>query len=166
MNLLNEMNQIPARAATLLTPVLAALAGAVALTAAPPVQAQDGCATVEVQHVRPQQGQLLVQAFGSADTYRKKAVAMLRLPAGDSATQRFQLCGLAGSGEVAVVLFQDLDSDGRMGTNVVGIPTEPWGSSGSPSPFGPTWDTGRVKLDGSVIVVRLSQRTPPAAAVS
>ena len=137
------------------TTTLALLSAALLATAAP-AQAQDDCATVEVQNVRPQQGQLMVVAYGSAESYRKKPVARLRLPAGDAATLRFQLCGLAGSTEVALTLFQDLDSDGRMGANIVGMPTEPWGSSGSPGTFGPSWETGRVKLDGSVIVVRMS----------
>ena len=132
------------------------LLGAALVATAPAVHAQDGCATVEVHNVRPQQGQLMVAAFATADTYRKKAITQLRLPAGDAATQRFQLCGLAGSAEVALTLFQDLDGDGRMGANIVGMPTEPWGSSGTPGTFGPSWETGRVKLDGSVIVVRMS----------
>jgi uncharacterized protein (DUF2141 family) len=132
------------------------LLGAAVLATAPPAHAQHGCAMVEVQNLRPGQGQLMVVAYGSADTYRKKPLSQLRLPAGDNAIQRFQLCGLAGSGEVALTLFQDLDSDGRMGANIVGMPTEPWGSSGSPGTFGPSWETGRVKLDGSVIVVRMS----------
>jgi uncharacterized protein (DUF2141 family) len=133
-----------------------ALSGVLLLATPASAQAQDGCATVEVQNVRPNQGQLMVAAFGSADSYRKKPLAQLRLPAGEGATTRFQLCGMAGSTEVALTLFQDLDSDGRMGANIVGLPTEPWGSSGTPGTFGPSWETGRVKLDGSVIVVRMS----------
>jgi uncharacterized protein (DUF2141 family) len=136
-------------------PALACASAALLATAAP-VHAQEGCATVEVHNVRPQQGQLMVAAFGSADTYRKKPLAQLRLPAGDAPMQRLQLCGLAGSAEVALTLYQDLDGDGRMGANIVGLPTEPWGSSGTPGTFGPSWETGRVKLDGSVIVVRMS----------
>lgn len=133
-----------------------ALLVATLLAAAPPALAQEGCATVEVHNVRPLQGQLLVAAYGSADTYRKKPLAQARVAAGDGTTQRFQLCGLAASGELALTLMQDLDGDGRMATNLVGLPSEPWGSSGTPGPFGPSWETGRVKLDGQVIVVRLS----------
>jgi hypothetical protein len=43
-----------------------------------------------------------------------------------------------------------------MGRNLMGIPLEPWGSSGTPGSFGPSWETGKVKLDGSVIVIKLS----------
>jgi uncharacterized protein (DUF2141 family) len=149
------MKKLPAAFPVMAT-LLVAATGAT-LLAATPAFAQDGCVTVEVQHVRPKQGNLLLQAFASADTYRKKPVSSVRVAAGDADTQRVQLCGLAAGSEMAVTMFQDLDGDGRMATNFVGMPTEPWGSSGAPGAFGPSWETGRVKLDGSVVVVKLSQ---------
>ena len=121
-----------------------------ALTTAP----TPGCATVEIQNVRPQQGTLMVAAYGSADSYGKQPLVRMRVPAGD-ASMSVQLCGLSGS-EVALMLFQDLDGDGKMGRNMVGMPTEPWGSSGSPGMFGPQWDTGKVALNGSAIAVKMS----------
>ena len=113
-----------------------------------------GCATVEIQNVRPLQGMLMVVAYGSADSYGKQPLAQLRVPAGE-ASMSAQLCGLSGS-EVALMLFQDLDSDGKMARNMMGMPTEPWGSSGNPGMFGPKWDTGKVALDGSAIAVKMS----------
>ena len=121
-----------------------------ALTTAP----TPGCATVEIQNVRPQQGTLMVAAYSSADSYGKQPLVRMRVPAGD-ASMSVQLCGLSGS-EVALMLFQDLDGDGKMGRNMVGMPTEPWGSSGSPGMFGPQWDTGKVALNGSAIAVKMS----------
>ena len=123
-------------------------------SASPTALAQD-CASVEVHYVRPGQGSLMVAAFGSADSYGKKPLTSVRLPAGE-AVMRFQLCGLSGT-DVALTLFQDLDNDGKMGRNLLGLPTEPWGSSGTPGMFGPSWDTGRVALDAVPIVVNLSQ---------
>ncbi len=120
-----------------------------------PAPAPAGCASVEVQNVRPQQGFLMLAAYSDAASYGKKPVAALRLAAAD-AVMRFQVCGLVGD-TVALQLFQDLDSDGKMATNLVGMPTEPWGASGSPGMMGPSWDTGQVALDGKTIVVRLSQ---------
>ncbi len=124
------------------------------LAIAAPAFAQD-CATVEVSNVRPQQGHLMVAAYGSAETFGKAPLTSLRLPASE-ATMTFQLCGLSGS-EVALMLFQDLDSDGKMGRNPVGMPIEPWGASGTPGSFGPSWETGKVKLDGRTVTARLSQ---------
>ncbi len=115
--------------------------------------AQD-CATVEVHNVRPQSGQLMLAAYADAETFGKKPIQTLRVPAG-AATMTVQFCGLTGSA-VALMLYQDLDGDGKMGRNLMGIPSEPWGGSGTPGMFGPTWETGRVALDGKPIVVRMS----------
>lgn len=112
------------------------------------------CAQVEVHNVRPQQGHLMLAAFNSADTFQKQPIASQRVAAGDG-VMRLQVCGLVGEA-VALTLFQDLDSDGKMGRNLVGMPTEPWGSSGVPGAMGPTWEASRVPLDGSTIVVKLS----------
>ena len=123
--------------------------------AAPALAQTAGCATVEVDNVRPQRGHLMVAAYASAEDFGKKALSSLRLPAGD-ARMRFELCGLSGEA-VALTLFQDLDSDGRMTKNVLGVPSDPWGASGTPGAFGPSWETGKVVLDGRAIAVRLSQ---------
>ncbi len=114
------------------------------------------CATVEVDNVRPQQGHLMLAAYGSAEDFNKKPLVSLRLPAGEASKMRFELCGLSGD-TVVLTMFQDLDSDGKMAKNLLGVPTEPWGGSGSPGVFGPSWDSGKVALDGSPITIRLSQ---------
>jgi uncharacterized protein (DUF2141 family) len=136
----------------------AALAGALALTLTPlrGVAAPAGCADVEVHNVRPQQGFLMIAAFGDAESFTRNALAQMRLPAGQ-ADMTVQLCGLPPTAtQIALTLYQDLDGDGKLGRNLVGMPTEPWGSSGSPGAFGPTWETARVPLDGTAIVVKMS----------
>ena len=120
----------------------------------PPAWAQH-CVTVEVHNVRPQQGHIMVAAYSDAEAFGKQAVLSMRIQAGEAITP-LQLCGVTGA-LVALTLFQDLDSDGRMGRNLLGMPTEPWGSSGKPGSFGPSWETAKVALDGTAIVVRLSQ---------
>ncbi len=147
---------LPAAAQPVAIQPVAALPAAAQPVAIQPVAALPGCATVEVHHVRPGQGFLMLAAFADAASFRSRPVMALRLPAAEATTMRFPLCGLAGD-LVALTLFQDLDGDGKMGVNVVGMPTEPWGSSGEPGAFGPSWDTGKVVLDSSPIVVRLSQ---------
>ncbi len=118
-------------------------------------QPTEGCVSVEVQNVRPQQGFLMVSAFADEASFGRKPMSALRLAAGES-TMRFQICNVAGP-EVALMLYQDLDSDGKMGSNVLGLPTEPWGASGNPGLMGPKWDTARMPLDGQVLRVRMSQ---------
>lgn len=124
------------------------------LATAAPARAQS-CVTVEVHNVRPQQGHIMLAAFTDAESFGKKSVVSLRVAAGDAITP-VQLCGVAGN-IVALTLFQDLDSDGKMGRNLLGMPSEPWGSSGTPGNFGPSWDTAKVALDGRAITVKLSQ---------
>jgi uncharacterized protein (DUF2141 family) len=131
-----------------------AAAACICTLAAHTAQAQT-CTAIEVHNVRPQQGQLMLAAYNSAESFNKKPLAQTKVVAGDAIT-RVEFCGLNGA-EIAIVMFQDLDSDGKMGKNVIGIPTEPWGSSGTPGVFGPTWETGKVALDGKAIVVKLSQ---------
>lgn len=114
-----------------------------------------GCSIVEVSNVRPQQGSLMVAAYADAQSFGKKPLVAIRVPAGDATTQRFQICGLVGN-QVALMLFQDLDDDGRLARNVMGVPTEPWGSSGKPGMFGPNWESGQVPLDGKPIAVAMS----------
>ena len=133
-----------------------AVAPAAAAAASAPVAAPATfCVDVEVQNVRPQQGQLFLAAYGTAETYNKKPMAAVKVPAGD-ATTRLQMCGISGD-TLAITMYQDLDSDGKMGKNLMGMPTEPWGSSGAPGMFGPTWQTGSVKLGAGAVVVKLSQ---------
>ncbi|MBL8306076.1 MAG: DUF2141 domain-containing protein [Rubrivivax sp.] len=113
------------------------------------------CIEVVVENVRPQQGYLMLAAFARPEDFGKKPVASLRVPAGE-ARMSVQMCGLSGS-EVALTLFQDVDGDGKMSRNLLGVPSEPWGASGSPGSFGPQWDTTRVALDGKAVLVRMSQ---------
>lgn len=118
-------------------------------------QAPAGCAEVQVQGVRPAVGHLMVAAYADAQAFQsKQPMVQLRLLAGQ-ALMRFQLCGLSGN-EVALLLFQDLDSDGKLQSNPLGKPTEPWGSSGSPGAFGPNWASARMPLDGQPLLVTLS----------
>jgi uncharacterized protein (DUF2141 family) len=113
------------------------------------------CVQVDVHNLRAGQGHLMLAAYGSADSFGKKPLSTRRVAASE-AQMSLQWCGLPGD-SVALMGFQDLDSDGKMGRNFVGIPTEPWGSSGKPGSFGPSWDTGHVPLSGQPIVVRMSQ---------
>ncbi len=52
-------------------------------------------------------------------------------------------------GAYGIRVMQDLDDDGSMGTNLVGMPIEPWGTSNdAKGSFGPpSWDDARFHLD-------------------
>jgi uncharacterized protein (DUF2141 family) len=121
--------------------------------AAPPA----GCVQLEVQNVRPDQGTLMIAAYGDAASFSKTPLVTTQLRAG-AATMSFALCGLGATPSVALTLFQDLNGNGKLDTNALGIPSEPWGASGKPGAMTPpTWDSTVVALDGSTVVVKLSQ---------
>ncbi|HUG25609.1 DUF2141 domain-containing protein [Piscinibacter sp.] len=128
-------------------------AAAIAL-AAIPVHAQT-CAPIEVRNVRSE-GMVMVAAYASADDYNKNPLARMQLRP-DGGTLNFPLCGLSGPA-VALTLFQDTNGNGQLDRNLLGIPSEPWGASGQPSAFeAPKWQTTQVPVNGSTIVVKLSQ---------
>ena len=119
-------------------------------------EAPGGCAKLEVQNVRTGQGPLMVAAYTDAASFRKTAASQLQL-AVTGETMTVQVCGLTGD-VVALTLYQDLNTNGKMDTNPFGMPTEPWGASGKPAAMSaPTWETTVVPLDGTTIVVKLSK---------
>ena len=114
------------------------------------------CVQVQAQNVRPGQGPVMVAAYGDASQYNQKPVAAMQLQAA-SDTLSFQVCGLTGPA-VALRMFQDLNGNGKLDTNVLGIPSEPWGASGNPSAMSaPTWESTQVPTHGRPIVVQLSK---------
>ena len=126
------------------------------LSSIPAARAQD-CAQVEVRNLRPEQGMLMLAAYTDAASFRKTAVVEMRLRPAAAETMTLQVCGLGGNA-VAFTLFQDLNNNGKLDSNPFGIPIEPWGSSGKSSAMSaPTWESAQVPLDGSPIVVKLSQ---------
>ncbi len=117
------------------------------------------CAPIEVRNVRPAQGTLMVVAYTSEPDFMKKPATAMQLKATDD-SMKFSICLPGGTSSVALMLFQDLNDNGKMDSNVLGIPVEPWGSSGKPSNFGPpNWAAAAVTLpaDGAPIVVMLSK---------
>jgi uncharacterized protein (DUF2141 family) len=117
------------------------------------------CAPIEVRNVRPAQGTLMVVAYTSEADFNKKPATAMQLKATDDSL-KFSMCLPAGTASVALMMFQDINDNGKMDSNVLGIPTEPWGSSGKPNNFGPpNWAAAAVAVpaDGAPIVVTLSK---------
>jgi uncharacterized protein (DUF2141 family) len=118
--------------------------------------AAQACPVVEIHNVRENTGTLMVVVYADAASYNKKpAFATMVKATGGVATVK--ACGVEGA-EMAVSVFQDLNDDGKMNSNVFGIPEEPWGASGSPSAFSaPVWETTKVAVSTSPIIVKLSK---------
>lgn len=118
-----------------------------------PASASATCAVeVEVKNLTPNQGRIQLAAYASSETFFKKPTAAAARDAGAETSTVIPLCDLP-AGPVSVIVFQDLNGNGRLDRNPLGIPTEPWGTSGRGGSFGPpTWDGTQVPASGRIVI--------------
>ena len=91
---------------------------------------------VTVTGIKEIRGSVRVAIYDSADTFRKIPHLTLVLPV-ESDTLSFTVDELS-IGNFAVMLYQDIDDNGKLKTNLVGMPREPWsGSFNGRIPIGP-----------------------------
>jgi uncharacterized protein (DUF2141 family) len=102
--------------------------------------AQAADLTVIVNSVQQDAGQIMLGLFNSPEGFPKTisqgtlALAKERNAAGQV---RLVFKGLA-AGQYAATAYHDLDSNGKLNTNMMGLPTEPYGfSNNARSNFGP-----------------------------
>lgn len=89
---------------------------------------------VTVNNVSADKGRLVVMVFDSKKTWLKKAYAQEFAAPVDGAVVRF----LLPEGTYAFQVYHDLDDNGEMKTNFIGIPKEPTGvSNNAKGRFGP-----------------------------
>ena len=88
--------------------------------------AQSHRLTLDVVGMKEKKGNLLISVYNSAEDYLKKPVKTLTTPA-DALTKRVVL--ELESGTYAVVIYQDLSSNGKVDRNFFRLPTEPCGFS-------------------------------------
>ncbi|SFD48663.1 Uncharacterized conserved protein, DUF2141 family [Thiohalospira halophila DSM 15071] len=138
----------------LLTGVTAAMAAGLL---AGPVAAAD--LTVEVAGVAGESGQVRVDLYADAETFREPEQALHRdaVPAREG-TATFAFEDLE-PGRYAVIAYHDEDGDGGMDRFLGMIPTEPWGLSNNIQVSGPpAFDDAAFDLpaSGTVVTIRLN----------
>lgn len=113
---------------------------------------KSACMQLEVRRLHAGKGPLMAAAYGSADSFLKQPVWVNRTQAnGEQLT--LAVCGVA-TAEVAFTVFQDLNGNGKLDMNPMGIPTEPYGFSGRPVFGAPSWDNAKTAV-GAGRVVRI-----------
>lgn len=97
----------------------------IAMMASPCCVAAD--LVVIVKNVKSEKGQIVVTLYDQAGNWLKSEYRKMNVAPkiGESTLTFKQL----PRGEYAVATFQDQDGDGRMATNLMGIPTDPIGFS-------------------------------------
>lgn len=135
---------------------LAAMVCALALVSAP-FAAHAADLTVMVDNVNVDAGQVLVGVFDKAETFPRAMLRGERVAANSrDASGRVKLVftGLA-PGRYALSAFHDLDDNGKLNANVMGLPTEPYGfSRDARGNFGPpTFDDAAVDVPATGLTV-------------
>ena len=128
--------------------------------AASGVQAAD--VRVTLDNLKPDTGHLMVALYDSAQGFSedKGAVEAIRKPVkGDSLVITFT--GI-DDGEYAIAVFQDVNGDGELDTNLLGMPREPWGFSldadGGMGP--PDFTDAAFTVDGETVDMRIRLNRP------
>lgn len=112
------------------THLLAALICAVALASAP-FNAHAAELTVLIDNVADDTGQVLVGLFDKAESFPKALLRGERVSASArdaSGRVKVVFSGLA-PGRYALSAFHDRDANGQLNSNMMGLPTEPYGFS-------------------------------------
>lgn len=82
---------------------------------------------LSVQGIEAAQGTLRIAVYASEADFRENMLRSLALPAAPG-TMSATFEDLS-AGEYAVMLYQDLNDNEEIDTNLLGIPKEPWGGS-------------------------------------
>lgn len=88
--------------------------------------AQSHRLTLDVVGMKEKKGNLLISVYDSAEDYLKKPVKTFTTPV-DALTKRVVID--LETGTYAVVIYQDLNSNGKVDRNFFRLPTEPCGFS-------------------------------------
>lgn len=134
-----------------------ALAITASLAAVGPAAAAD--LTVKLHGIRAQTGLVKIAVVGSQDAWGGKAAPVQAdgAPAhGEDATFSFKDLK---PGEYAVMITHDENDNGKMDTNVMGMPLEGYGFSNNPQVMRkPTWDEARFTVTDSDVAIDVELR--------
>ncbi|GGF77598.1 DUF2141 domain-containing protein [Alteromonas lipolytica] len=81
-------------------------------------------------------GELYIAAYNSADAFTQKQAFQSQIIRVYKSNQTAVLADLP-AGDYSVMAFQDLDANRTLNSNMMGIPTEPYGFSTNPHLMGP-----------------------------
>ena len=128
-------------------------------TAAPAVAAE--ALTVRVEGLSTTAGHVKIAIFDKADAFPddEKAIQREKVPVGDKLEAVWVINGLA-PGQYGVAVFHDIDDDGVLDTNFVGMPKEPYGfSNNARGTFGPpAYEATTFAFDGQPMTISIQAK--------
>jgi uncharacterized protein (DUF2141 family) len=117
---------------------------------------------IDLNNLTPTNGsRVFVAVYDRADAFMQEDKALFKQAymVGNQSYMRVQI-PQKGAGVYAVSCYQDLNGNGKMDTNLVGIPTEPYGFSAGARPKfrAPTWEEAKTWFDGkTALAVRMDK---------
>jgi uncharacterized protein (DUF2141 family) len=132
----------------LITAAAACALALVVLTESNDARADQITLSVRVDNVRPDQGEVRVAMFAEGAWLSETPVAALRT-SGSAASVTLRLAA-PSAGRYGLAAYQDLNGDGELSRNMIGLPTEPYAfSNNAPLRFGPpAFSDAALNLDG------------------
>jgi uncharacterized protein (DUF2141 family) len=112
--------------------------------------------TVEIKGLTSANGKVLIALYDKADGWMKQGLKMAGTAAQkDGVTYEFKDLPM---GDYALSIHHDENGNGKFDTNLVGMPTEPYGfSNDAMGNFGPpTFEQAKFKLDQDKKTVKLN----------
>jgi len=82
---------------------------------------------VTVESIAESRGQLYLSLFDSKEAFGKEQMAN-KVENATKGQMKFEFTDLA-DGDYAVMVYQDLNGNEKLDTNLIGLPKEPWGGS-------------------------------------
>ena len=136
---------------------LSRLVAAVSLLSAAAVSAAD--LTVRIDGVRTQVGQLMLSLLDSSAGWDNKAKPVAaRQVAADAETIELVFPDLA-AGDYALMVFHDENDNGKLDSNLIGMPVEGYGFSNNPRVMRkPTWDETRFEVGAENLAINVELR--------
>lgn len=114
--------------------------------------------SVEFSNILEAKGSLYVAVYDQSDAFMKIDKARFKkvMPVSQTGTVKVVLSALP-PGQYALSCFHDLNGNGKLDTNLMGIPTEPYGFSNNARPKfrAPKWNEAVVQLTEATRTIRV-----------
>jgi uncharacterized protein (DUF2141 family) len=104
--------------------------------------------TVEIRHVTPNSGPVMVALYNKAEDFPATDKGLVGQAVDAQAGSAVAVFHDLAPGRYAVAVFQDLNRNGKLDKNFLGLPTEPYGfSNDARGSFGPpSFDVAAVDI--------------------
>ena len=115
--------------------------------------AQADALTIVVNNIKSDKGAIMLQVMQGESAFNGEAIAIAQLQQKASPpSMTFSTDGLP-NGEYAIRVMHDKNDNGKLDSNFVGVPKEPWAFSNNASgKFGPPkWDDAKFVVSGDTI---------------